>query len=43
MYLLAITTLSEFEIRFKIVHKQLFMELTERSGSRQASRNTFIS
>lgn len=29
-------------MRFKIVHKQLFIELTERSGSKQQSKSTLI-
>jgi hypothetical protein len=42
MYLLAMVTFSELEIKFKIVHKQLLIELTERSDSKQHSRRNLI-
>jgi hypothetical protein len=42
MYLLEMGTDSEFEIKFKMVHRQLLRELTERLGSRQQSRRTLI-
>jgi hypothetical protein len=35
-------TFSELEIKFKIVHRQLLIELTERSGSKQHSRRNLI-
>lgn len=42
MYLLAMGTEVEFEIKLRIVHRQLLRELTDRSSSKQQASRTSI-